>query len=459
MKKLMYFVSFAVMTMMSVSCSNEEMDNVAPPTNERVPNYATMQFNGSKPSFDDDGITRGATDSWANGSKVYLQFMVGTNRVDGVATYNSSNQEWTVQYYGALTATNDGKCEAYYFENAGDATYRSVSLSNATAIYVDKSASYSFEDNTVKVTANLKPMTGRIRMKGTASQDFFLDGITCYNSYNIENNSFVSASPSIFATTGKDGYSDYVYGFFADNDNRDLIFNDIENNVSFIKTLGTSALAVGKSGYINIPTLENRSGWNTIRYKDYTIGKVDFRMIRVIGNKSQSSFYIGETEVTNGLWNAIMNTNLSDTNLPVSNISYDEIISFLTKLNAKTGCDFRLPTYAEWSFASTGGNLSRNYTYSGSNNYSEVAWCYENSGYAKHEVKILIPNEIGIYDMSGNVSETLLQESLSASAYYYEAGGRYDLNYSYCKAISYMSYSTSSDNKSGSRGFRVYSQN
>lgn len=427
MKKLMYLASFAVMTLMSASCSNEEIDNVAPPTNERVANYAVMQFNGSKPSFDDEGTTRAATDSWANESKVYLQFTVGTSRVDGVATYNASNQEWTVQYYGALSATNDGKCEAYFFENAGDATYRAVVLTNATAIYADKSASYSFEDNTVKVTANLKPMTGRIRMKGSASQDFFLDGITSYTSYDLENNTFVAASQSIFAATGKDGYSQYVYGLFADSENRDMIFNDIENNVSFIKTLGTSALAVGKSGYINIPTLESRSGWSTIRYKDYTVGKAEFRMIRVIGNRTQNSFYIGETEVTQALWNAVMNTSLTDgDNLPVCNVSYNDCLSFIEKLNNKTGGHFRLPTYAEWAFAYKGGNLSKGYSYSGSSNLNEVAWYYDNSQGTRHEVKTRMPNELSIYDMTGNVFEWVQWNGVGS--YYYSYGGSYGHN-------------------------------
>ena len=418
MKKLMYLASFAVMTLMSASCSNEEIDNVAPPTNERVANYAVMQFNGSKPSFDDEGTTRAATDSWANGSKVYLQFIVGNSRVDGVATYTSSTQEWSVEYYGALTATNDGKCEAYYFENAGEVSYSSINLTPATAIFTDKSASYSFEDNTVKVTANLKPMTGRIRMKGNANQTFYVDGVSNYKQYSLIENSFSSEKKVITGTTLKDGYSSYIYGFFGDEENKEIIFDDKDNNLGYTKVLGDNALAIGKSGYINIPTLTNRSGWRLLSEKEYSVGNVSFKMIRVICGTYMmwnqysvtlsKNYFMGETEVTQALWNAVMNSNPSSVkgdNLPVNNVSWNDCVSFIEKLNAKTGGNFRLPTEAEWEFAAKGANKSVGYVYCGSNSVDEVAWYSNNSTSTIHEVKTKKPNEIQIYDMSGNVNE------------------------------------------------------
>ena len=123
---------------------------------------------------------------------------------------------------------------------------------------------------------------------------------------------------------------------------------------------------------------------------------------------SLSSFYIGKYEVTQALWKAVMGSNPSNwkgDNLPVENVSWNDCQTFLRKLNAMTGKNFRLPTEAEWEFAARGGNRSRGYQYSGSNVLSDVAWYYDNSRNKTHNVGTKAPNELGIYDMSGNVWE------------------------------------------------------
>ena len=123
---------------------------------------------------------------------------------------------------------------------------------------------------------------------------------------------------------------------------------------------------------------------------------------------SLSSFYIGKYEVTQALWKAVMGSNPSNwkgDNLPVENVSWNDSQTFLRKLNAMTGKNFRLPTEAEWEFAARGGNRSRGYQYSGSNVLSDVAWYDDNSGRKTHNVGTKAPNELGIYDMSGNVWE------------------------------------------------------
>jgi len=121
-----------------------------------------------------------------------------------------------------------------------------------------------------------------------------------------------------------------------------------------------------------------------------------------------SSYYIGETEVTQALWQAVMGNNPSwfkGYNLPVESISYEDIQGFITKLNQKTGKTFRLPTEAEWEFAARGGNKSKGYKYSGSNNLNDVAWYRDNANKKTHPVKTKQANELGIYDMSGNIWE------------------------------------------------------
>ena len=121
-----------------------------------------------------------------------------------------------------------------------------------------------------------------------------------------------------------------------------------------------------------------------------------------------SSFYIGKYEVTQSLWKAVMGSNPSNRkgdNLPVENVSWNDCQTFLRKLNAMTGKNFRLPTEAEWEYAARGGNRSRGYQYSGSKKIDDVAWYRNNSGSKTHNVGTKAPNELGIYDMSGNVWE------------------------------------------------------
>ena len=121
-----------------------------------------------------------------------------------------------------------------------------------------------------------------------------------------------------------------------------------------------------------------------------------------------SGYYIGKYEVTQALWKAVMGSNPSyfkGDNLPVEFVSWNEVQEFLRKLNAMTGKRYRLPTEAEWEFAARGGNSSRGYKYSGSNSLGNVAWYYDNSGSGTHAVGTKSPNELGIYDMSGNVCE------------------------------------------------------
>ena len=127
-----------------------------------------------------------------------------------------------------------------------------------------------------------------------------------------------------------------------------------------------------------------------------------------VHNVTLSDYQIGETEVTQALWVAVMGSNPSNwqgDNLPVEKVSWNDCQTFISKLNQLTGKTFRLPTEAEWEFAARGGTKSQGYKYSGSNTIGDVAWYKENSGSKTHEVGTKQANELGLYDMSGNVYE------------------------------------------------------
>ena len=120
-----------------------------------------------------------------------------------------------------------------------------------------------------------------------------------------------------------------------------------------------------------------------------------------------SSYYIGRYEVTYSLWQAVMGGKIASgsENIPVVKKTPAEINEFISRLNSLTGRNFRLPTEAEWEFAARGGNRSKGYLFSGSDDYAEVAWMQNTSRGETHPVGSKLPNELGIYDMSGNVWE------------------------------------------------------
>jgi len=120
------------------------------------------------------------------------------------------------------------------------------------------------------------------------------------------------------------------------------------------------------------------------------------------------NYHIGKYEVTQKQWIAIMGDNPSyfeGEDRPVEQVSFNDVQEFINKLNAKTGKQYRLPTEAEWEYAARGGNKSKGYKYSGSDMIDNVAWFNDNSEEKTHPVGLKSPNELGIYDMNGNVWE------------------------------------------------------
>ena len=215
--------------------------------------------------------------------------------------------------------------------------------------------------------------------------------------------------------------------------------------------VGTCEIETRKANHRSVSVTRDIQGSSTIRLlapppilsekdcKVITVGNVSFTMIRVDGGTftmgatseqvedarddekpahqvTLSTYYIGETEVTQALWQAVMGKNPSGfkgDNRPVEQVSWNDCQSFIKQLNKKTGLNFRLPTEAEWEYAARGGSKSRGYKYAGSNTSDIVAWLAENSldkgrdspDFGTHDVATKQANELGIYDMSGNVWE------------------------------------------------------
>lgn len=182
---------------------------------------------------------------------------------------------------------------------------------------------------------------------------------------------------------------------------------------------------------VTIIDVSTQSSTNTVKqHVDIVVGNITVRMIGVEGGVFQMgatqeqgdrvypdenpthkvqlcSYYIGETPVTRGLWNEVMGrtSDLDGMDLPMNEVSWEDCKAFIQNLKDRTGIDFRLPSEAEWEFAARGGNNSMGTVYSGSNDIEEVAWFFGNSKKTLHPVKQKKPNELGVYDMNGNVNE------------------------------------------------------
>ena len=241
-----------------------------------------------------------------------------------------------------------------------------------------------------------------------------------------------------------------LYNFFLNNDSSELVNGDVSGDGEITSADITYVYNI----LLGVPNIVNPPAPVT----EYTVNGVTFKMVDVEGGTfimgidqhigsaypphevTLSSYSIGQTEVTQELWVAVMGSNPSYCNeygnadvhsnhatwdaginlqRPVEYVNYGDCLAFCAKLNEMTGLNFRIPTEAEWEFAARGGNKSQGYVYAGSDSINDVAW-YKGTeespgtlpsmvlwteGWGTQTVATKAPNELGIYDMCGNVEE------------------------------------------------------
>ena len=201
----------------------------------------------------------------------------------------------------------------------------------------------------------------------------------------------------------------------------------IQDNVSTSSTSSSQSATTTATGFSSTPSLSSSSNTISIPVKNgiaidmvkveagtFMMGATSEMQNPYDGEKPvrqvtlTNDYYMGKYEVTQALWQAVTGKNPSHfkgDDLPVEQVSWKDCQKFISKLNSMTGRKFRLPTEAEWEYAARGGKKSRGYQYSGSSNISDVAWYDGNSGSKPHPVGTKQANELGIYDMTGNVGE------------------------------------------------------
>ncbi len=273
----------------------------------------------------------------------------------------------------------------YEFETRKQ-NHRTVSL---TRDIIDSS-----EPQTIVLQAPI-PIFGEADINSSpAMADIYIDG------------KMVGQTPQLFSdlTVGqhqlrisKQGFYDYVSAL----DISELEATKISIN---LEELNNSSISIdaGNTSFKMVYVEKGSFEMGKIKIGDYFDDK------ETVHNVKLSSYYIGETEVTQELWESVMGYNPSvfkNKKAPVENVSWNDCQLFIEKLNKLTKLKFRLPTEAEWEYAAKGGILGNDYAYSGSNEIDKVAWYSGNTGKTTCEVKQKSPNELGIYDMTGNVQE------------------------------------------------------
>lgn len=250
----------------AIACSNactSEIDDTNG-VDDMNSHTCTMLLDGGRMEFD-SGIneSRAVGSNWSNGDVLYIVFTRANGTTTyGTATFRASNGTWDVTYNESLARDKSTTCKVYYFEGKEDLTSEIIALDPTDAVYADETAKYSFPSGGVlTVTATLKPLTSRIRFKGSSGMQLTICGISNYKSYSKSSGlQPLSKNSAITISVNSNGYTPYLYGVFESQTSPGISIA-YNNNSYTADCSNTSILQVGRSGWMNVPTISSHNGW------------------------------------------------------------------------------------------------------------------------------------------------------------------------------------------------------
>ena len=334
------------------ACTNEEEFSLPQPGgNESGTLTCRMMFYGDVTGY--GGATRAGGHEWKEGDRLYIRFLGGSSTVTGCATYSATGS-WTLSYSGTFAEGTGQKCEVYYFENATHKSNTQVELTAHSAVYECSAGSYSFNGGDMILSAQLSPKTGRVRFVSDSERSFRLSGISYYTSFNLGSKSFASSSSALKLSTVQQGAeysSGYVYGFYSDENTREI---KLMTDDYYVRAFPLSMLQAGKSGYITAPTTENNEGWGVTPFTGTLNGHdwVDLGLpsglkwatchVGASSPKGYGNYYAwGETSTKSSYTYDNSTTNVKEMSDIGGNATYDVARN-------QWGSSWRLPTHAEF---------------------------------------------------------------------------------------------------------------
>jgi formylglycine-generating enzyme required for sulfatase activity len=371
---------------------------------------------------------------------------------DKVITWASSNAEVaTVDSLGNVLAVGPGECDITASCRDKQATCHVIVVEHFIFITLDQHELSVLPNHIAMLTPNVSPVSTDLRV--TSSNPAVAAARMANGQIQVVG---ITEGTTIITVNSADGYAEpdscvvTVYTERGDvNCDGFVNISDATRLITYLSTGNNTSMNeenadCNNDGLVNISDairlISYLSGNGTLVPKDptpvetetITVNGVAFEMVKVGGGSfmmgctpeqdseasnneapvhrvTLSTYYIGQTEVTQELWQAVMGSNPSNftdnPQCPVERVTWDDCQTFVAQLSQLTGKTFRLPTEAEWEFAARGGNKSQGYTYAGSNDLDEIAWFNDNSESATHPVGLKKANELGLYDMTGNVYE------------------------------------------------------
>ena len=382
-----------------------------------------------------------------------------TNATPNTVIWSSSNTEVATVNGGTITTVAPGECDIFARCANKQAICHVTVLTERITITLNKHEARLLPNHMLNLTATCSPMPTELIVlssDNTVAMPRLVDGTI--QVLGIKEGTATITVESVDGTANTDACIVSVYTEKGDlNCDGFVNMDDLTTMINYLITDDTTNIKldnadVNKSGGVNMDDLTIFINYllggidlNPPLIETFTVNGVSFNMVEVQGGTfmmgatieqdsdawdnekpahqvTLSPYAIGQTEVTQELWVAVMGTNPSkfkgNLQRPVEYVSWNDCQEFIAKLNQMTGMNFRLPTEAEWEYAARGGNKSRSFKYAGSNTATNVAWITSNSSNRTHPVASKEPNELGLYDMSGNVLEWCMdwQGSYSSNA-------------------------------------------